>query len=348
MSGDTLPGAWPVCEAARAVNTLARPPSRLAVSVLFAMACVIAAPGVAAAAEPPVAAPSQAEQLFRAGREDVRRGDQLAACDKFRQSYELNQLAVTLLNIAECERKLDRIASAWGDYRRVAKALPSDDKRAAYAARRAAELEARVPWLTLSLASATPDDTRVLRDGDVLDADAFDVAFPVDPGRYVVVVEAPGHEAARYEVVLREGGRESLVVRPGVAFPQAADLEPLAPEPPPLPLASDGTEESSTLGWVVGGVGVASLGVSLASAIMAKSENDAAHRECDQGRSCQAENDSGQAYSLAATITFALGAAGVAAGTWLILSTDDAGESSVAVGPTLSPTTAGAALVGRF
>jgi hypothetical protein len=53
-----------------------------------------------------------AEALFREGRDAAKHGDLETACADFAESQRLDPAPGTLLNLAECEEKLGRVASA--------------------------------------------------------------------------------------------------------------------------------------------------------------------------------------------------------------------------------------------
>src|SRR5438552_14501087 len=109
--------------------------------------------------------PATADALFRAGREAADHGDSATACARFGESYRLDPAVGTLLNLADCEVALDRLADAWEHYRRVADALDPTDERAAFVTARLGSLAPRPPKLMLSVRNGSPPSTEVARDG---------------------------------------------------------------------------------------------------------------------------------------------------------------------------------------
>src|SRR5262244_1618441 len=92
--------------------------------------------------------PVAAEQLFIEGRAAAARGDYATACPKFAESQHLEPATGTLLNLADCEERLGKLASAWQHFREAFyKLLETNDERLQYATRRASQLEKRVPRL---------------------------------------------------------------------------------------------------------------------------------------------------------------------------------------------------------
>src|SRR5688572_26735777 len=107
-------------------------------SAAFAQA---ASPADAAAAD---ALYDEAEKLMGAGRYNE-------ACPKFAESYRIDPATGALLALAACYEKGGKIASAWTTYRQVvARALrEKDGERAEASKARVAELEPRLPRLTI-------------------------------------------------------------------------------------------------------------------------------------------------------------------------------------------------------
>lgn len=155
-----------------------------------------------------------AEALFRAGRDATARGDNAAACQRFRESYRIEPAVGTLLNIAICDEALHRLADAWEGYQHVADRLAADDDRVPLVRERIAALDVRLPRLTLRANRKAPPG-EVQRDGVALTAAAFGVPLPVDPGQHRIVVRAPQREVREYVVLVAEGQRVTVDIEPG-------------------------------------------------------------------------------------------------------------------------------------
>src|SRR5882672_5018849 len=93
--------------------------------------------------------PAAAEALFREGRAAAQRGEWETACPKLRESQRLDPAAGTLLNLADCEQHRGKVATAWQLFRQVVESLPESDERVPLAKHRAADLEKRLPHLTI-------------------------------------------------------------------------------------------------------------------------------------------------------------------------------------------------------
>src|SRR6478672_4118047 len=109
-----------------------------------------------------------------AAREQVKIGytlSQEGKCDEaiphFVESLRLDPKAVTLINLANCEEKVGRLADAlghWADARARAQqesVKPIEDE----AEKRQKALEPRVPTITVTIASGAPNGTTMSRDG---------------------------------------------------------------------------------------------------------------------------------------------------------------------------------------
>jgi hypothetical protein len=159
--------------------------------------------------------PATADALFRAGREAADRGDSGNACPRFEESYRLDPAVGTLLNLAECEVALGRLADAWEHYRRVADALDPTDERTPLVTARLSSLTPRLPKLLLSVRRGSPPSTEVFRDGVRMTRASFELPLPVNPGSHELVVSAAGHVPRRYALVLGEGETTRVTVGPG-------------------------------------------------------------------------------------------------------------------------------------
>ena len=159
--------------------------------------------------------PIAATELFRQGREAMTRGDFEAARLKLGESLRLDEKVGTLLNVAECEDKVGRIASARQHVQRaVDLARAQGDDRLHLAEERFAKLDGRVPRLTVTLAERAPAGASVQRDGVVLGAASLGAALPVEPGKHVVSVDAAGRAPRVFEVTLAEGERRAISKSP--------------------------------------------------------------------------------------------------------------------------------------
>jgi tetratricopeptide (TPR) repeat protein len=190
-----------------------------------------------------------ADALFQQAKTLTEQKRWAEACPKFEASYKLDRTLGTLLNLADCEEHLEHLAGAWAHWgEAVELAGKAGDKRADFAAGHRAALTPRLPMIRID-ASAEKTTLEVYRDGVKIDPAAYAVPLPSDPGKHVITARRGAETLAQREVVAREA---STVV---VTLDLAA-IEKAAAPPAPV-----GAPQSSnrTAGFVVGGIGVATV-----------------------------------------------------------------------------------------
>jgi len=265
---------------------------------------------------------ASADELFRQGRALATAQDYAHACPKFSESLRLDPAAGTLLNLADCEEQIGRLASAWAHFKELGDELPRTDERQEVALERARILERRLPHLTVELSFATAPEATVKCDDVELGRGSLGVALPVDPGEHTVVVSQPGRTLQPVVFTLAEGQSRVLVVGPGEAIPVEGDGS--AP-------AGAGKR---TAGWIVGGVGVAALATGTYFGIRALEDRSDSNAHCD-GSLC-ADPAGAQAYQDAkgearvADVGLGIGVIAVAVGSYLLFTTRDAGSPAAA------------------
>jgi tetratricopeptide (TPR) repeat protein len=207
------------------------------------------------------AAPSEADRrhaqvLFDRGRTLLEQGRYAEACPLFAESQRLDPGGGTLLNLALCREKEGRLATAHALYSDALSVAIKDgrDDRKQLAEERLAALEPRLPRARFELPTNVGASRLTLElDGAALPRVAWSSPFPVDPGAHAASVRAPGYVAQTVSFTALEA--REVVVRFGA-------LE-RPPAPPPV------ESRFSTASWIVGGVGVAALGTSIATGIFA-------------------------------------------------------------------------------
>lgn len=276
----------------------------------------------AAHADPQEASPADA--LFRSAKDAMGRGDLATACTQFRESERLEPAPGTLLNLAECEERSGKLAVALAHVQEARNRLPAGDFRIAFAESKLADLTRRVPHLAVALRLPAADGAEVIVDRAPLAPAAFGAPLPVDPGRHVAVVRAPGHAETRQEIDVGEGEKRDLTLDVGPALP-TKDVT-VTTEPP---------RTQKVAGLVVGGVGVVGLAVGTFFGIASKTTYDDALSHCPTGP-CDAEGARGgrtaHQQATASTVSFIAGGALLAVGATLYLTAPKAGRVSVQVG----------------
>src|SRR3954464_13366254 len=160
-----------------------------------------------------------AEGLFDQGRQAMQASDFAKACGLLERSQHIDPAVGTLLYLAECYEKSGRTASAWATFREAASsaAARGETERARVASARADRLQPTLSKLTIRVAPETAriNGLHVTRDNTTLASALFDVAIPVDPGKYHVIASADGYQPFETDVeVAASGESKSLDVPP--------------------------------------------------------------------------------------------------------------------------------------
>jgi hypothetical protein len=188
------------------------------------------------------------------------------------------------MNLGDCYEHTNRTASAWTVFGDAAFAAsragrPGDETEAR---RRKTALEPVLPRLVIRVRAEIPGLV-VSRDGTALQAAAWGIAMPVDPGKHAVRAEAPGRESWVQSVVFEPGKTVTLEV------PVLVELQtstPAAQTSSTLPSAATMPERPPRywtarrmVGAAVTGVGMIGMGVGGAVGLAAKAQDNAAKTE---------------------------------------------------------------------
>jgi hypothetical protein len=287
----------------------------------------------------------RADALFSEGKALMDK-DLTLACAKFEESLKFNAQAIgTLLNVALCDEKLGRYASA------VAKFTEARDRASEQgmsvhlkaAEEHIAALADKVPHVTIKFSVPPLPETTIVIDEQVLPFDAI-ANHPIDPGEHAVTVSAPGHLPFKTRITLAAGETKD------VAIPT---------------LARSVTVKSSrrTIGKIVTATGVAAFGAGVVIGIVANARYEDALGRCRQIPApgdptrmiYQCDPDEYEATGTAGTLGtvgtvvggIGLVAVGVGAYLWLRGPKDESNRQ-VSVVPQLGPDGAGFVAVGRF
>lgn len=231
------------------------------------------------------------------------------ACPKLEESLRLDYGIGTEFNLADCHEKEGKIASAWSGFLSVASAAHTAHQpdREKVARERAKALEPRLPKLTIEVPPGAPASLEVKRDGVVVGQAAWNMAVPVDPGSHDITASAPGKIAWKGSIATAEQKSAKIVVpkledQPVAAAPVPV-TKPLTPAAaPPLDASSTTTITSfpepivespgstqRTIGWIVGGLGIASLGVGAGFGINSLAQRSQAKDHCTSNNVCDAK-----------------------------------------------------------
>jgi len=276
--------------------------------------------GLCAFSRPALADRVTAEALFQSGREALDRGDYQVACDRFEESYRQEPTPGTALNLGNCREQLGQVASAWQRFQEAAQTLPLDDPRVEVARARAEALKSKIPLLTLR-APAGSSTWVVLKDGVAVGTASLNLALPVDPGAHAIEVRAPGRKPWLVQVELRMSEPQEVLLAQGEVAPQVAERSS-PPDTMPVARSSSGGSRR-TVGWVLGGVGVAGIATSLGTGAVVLSKSSTVNKECPN-KQCSPEGlnaaDAGRTLSTISSVAFVAGAAFIGVGVYFLLS----------------------------
>lgn len=206
------------------------------------------------------AGPSQADIAFERGRTLLAAGKYDDACAAFEESLRLDFQYGTLFNIADCNDKRGKLATAHAAWTRIANE-DHNQPRAQRARELAAQLEKRVPRIRVAL--SPPTAATITIDGVAIAG--VDVAVLVDLGTHeVVAVVSPGREVRRTVQTPQEGAVVTVTLV--VPAANAPAVRPVDRDPPPTTSSSRATTGKIVLvlgaatvatGLVFGGVAMA-------------------------------------------------------------------------------------------
>jgi hypothetical protein len=273
--------------------------------------------------------PAAAVTLFQNGVSAMQAENYAEGCPALEESYRLEPLPGVLFTSAECHAKWGKVATAvarYRDYLTVFERLPPSQvikqgNRNQVAKRQIEILTPKVPQLTLILPDGAPAHIKVTRDGVLLGRPSLSVALPVDPGEHLLTTETSGavHEQ---RVTLEEGESKRVLLE--FAQPESSEAKPSAPAAPPARDLQNPTPGKATSPWlwVAGGVGVAGVAVGSVTGALVFSKKSTVDENC-RGPDCNHEGkqaaDSAKTLGLVSTISFAVGAAGIATAAVLLL-----------------------------
>jgi hypothetical protein len=205
-----------------------------------------------------------AEALFKKGLEAMKLNQFKEACDAFEGSDEADASPGTEINLALCNEKQGKIATAWGWYRTAAGLADRRNQkdRADLARNEASKLEPKLHKLTITVKGPAPEGLTVTRNGTSVPTAILGSDAPIDPGDYAIEVNAKNKKAWKGSVHIAAGpGTDRLDVPPLEDAPVAvtpAGGAPAGGDYHPPQTGNDGSTQR-TVGLIVGGVGILAL-----------------------------------------------------------------------------------------
>lgn len=327
--------------------------TRLAVSVTLALGAQATGSARADVATRSGEDVARAEARFHAGEQFFDAKQYEAACSAFEESERLDPQLGTLLNLAFCQERMGRTATAWHEY--SVGAMWADQRgqhdRAAWALRRAVEVGRKVPIVLLEVPVAAAGYTIEL-DGIAVAPSAWGTPLSVDPGEHVVRVSSRGRRGRQIALQVPEGPVTQGLAIPTLQVGTELTAEPWS-EPALPPEASRGTSGRLVFGLAAIGLGVAAVGVGSYFGVRTFTKKNDASSHC-VGTECDATGvmlqDDAHRSATASTVAFAIGGAALAVGTWLALTGRSTATASAAarLQPIIGPRNAGVGFGGSW
>jgi len=279
--------------------------------------------GVAHAQAPSQADRALAQSLFDEARALMDAKRYAEACPKLAESDRLDPAGGTLLNLGVCHENEGKLARAWVELNEALSRAVRDGRkdREELAREHVNALAEKLTRIRVVLAA---DDAhagvQVKLDGE--EVRSLSSPLPVDPGPHRLVVAAPGKRAAQVTFEAAANGKVQDVIVPSLES---------APADAGQSLASDGSGRR-TAGFILGGAGVAAIGVGAffgVSALSKRSEADALcpERRCSNPTGVSLQDEAITA-AWVANIAIGAGLVALGIGGYLVLTAAPDGKSA--------------------
>jgi hypothetical protein len=331
---------------------------------LLAATLAVMTSSLAARAETSEQDKALASSLFDQAKALLTDGKVSEACRKLEESRRLDPLPGTLLNLGVCHEQEGLMASAFAELREARALAERDhrDDRVALADQHMKAIEPKISSLVLVVGpSADVPGLTLARDGSPIGRAAWGTRIPVDPGEHVLEATAPGKRSWKATVTVLSNGDVQNVTLGSLEDAPPAPPPPPAPAvfetPRPQPVAETQVRTSALssqriAALVVGGLGVASIGVGSYFGVRAINDHDAPGALCTTSPTCSTmstslNNDAGTSADVS-TVTIIAGLAGLGVGTFLWVWKPSPETRAVAVVPVLAPGRGGVELTGSF
>lgn len=294
-----------------------------------------------------------AEALFRDGKRLMDEGNFAAACPKLAESYRIDPGGGTLLNLGLCHKGEGKYASAATELREALALARKDQRpdRVQVAQEKGSEVEGLRSYVVLDVQKAAPDE-EVKLDGVVVGSPAWQTQLPVDGGDHQVTATAHGAVFWNGTVTVGKTKDVKTVQIPAPPAPApAAAVVPVASPPPETDVKS--SHATGTAGLILGGVGIAAIGVGSYFGVRALSANSDSNKTCPNttcsDSSALKQNSDAHTFAWIADIGIGAGVVALAAGAYLFISDSSKRSSSSASAraklvPSLGPNSAGLVL----
>jgi hypothetical protein len=299
----------------------------------WAVACALTlACGGAAAQESDAETTAAARSLAVQGVKLARVGDCAQAIEPLIRAQALRHSSVVLTELGVCYLQLGRLVAGSEALRRVVREglpeSPSPAQRDALtrAERLLAEVLSKIAQLTLIVTGPRAEEVALSIDGQSVPVALYGAPRPTDPGVRRMVASAPGFLPVQLDVELSEGESRRLEV-PLAPAPESvatrfapSDLEPSLGRPPEAASPRDTSSTGRPLrraAYAAAGLGAEGVATGVLFGGLFWSDKRGLEQRCG-GNFCPESESSeivqAKRYRLVSTIGFAVGAAGLVAG----------------------------------
>ena len=292
---------------------------------------------------------SAARTRFNKGRDLFIAKQYDPALVEFRAAAELYESPNTRLYIGRCERELGHGAAAVVDLQRAASEAAdraSSDPRYAStqnaAKQEASELDVKLAHITIT-APDLPDGATVTINGAPLATAALGVPAPVDPGNIEVVAEAPGFVRFHKRLSASPGDAVEAKIQLAKAGAAAAapaksggdDATSTDAETDAQPATTSGGHGLRNAGFVIGGIGLAGMGVFITFAVLAQNRFNDLQNTCNGpcNATYQSQIDEGQTFQNVANVMLAVGGTALVTGVVMLIVAAVSGKPAAQAAP---------------
>jgi hypothetical protein len=304
------------------------------------VALAVACTAVSLPAHAEASSSAVAEALYEEARGLMKQGKLDQACPKFKQSYDLDPGGGTLLNLAECYEKQGKFASAWSTFKEAQVAAQRDGRseRVSYARKHIEALEPKLSKITIEVpADANTPGLSVTLDGAELGSAGWNVGVPVDPGPHEISASATDKQSFKKQVDIAASSAATTVSIPRLeaapgAPPTSRAIDQDVEKKPVSGEAAATSGGARTVGYVLLGAGVVGIGVGSYFGLHAFSKWGERKDACTNGCTTDAKKagDAAASSALISDIGFGAGLIAAGIGTYLVLSSKPAPETSSA------------------
>jgi serine/threonine-protein kinase len=283
----------------------------------------------------------QATALFNEGKTLVAQGHEAEGCKKLAESQRLEASIGARYQVAMCDERAGRTASAYAGYAEVAEMAKrrGQSAREKAAREKAASLEPRLVRIVLDVAGSSVPDLVIKRNDVAIARTDWNTPVLIDPGAYTFEASAPDHAAWRTTLEVADGQRsvsvhvpelDALATTPATLAPEPS---PAAPVPAPAPARTSPVRFAAYASAATGLVVIGGAAFFTVQALGLKSDADPHCR----GTMCDAKGaslrDDAVSHGNVATALFVAGGSLIAAAAALYVLTPSR-RVEIAIGPT--------------